>query len=63
MDQGSGVAVSCGVSHGWGPELWCRSAATVPIQHLAWEPPYAVSAALKRKKNALLKLRGGVWVF
>jgi len=27
--------------------LWCRLAATAPIQPLAWEPPYAVDAALK----------------
>ena len=31
--------------------LWCRPAATAPIGHLAWEPPYAVSLALKRKKG------------
>ena len=30
------------------PELWCRLAATAPIQPLAWEPPYAMEAALKR---------------
>ena len=28
--------------------LWCRPAATAPVQPLAWEPPYAMSAALKR---------------
>ena len=22
-----------------------------PIQHLAWEPPYATGAAVKKKKN------------
>ena len=35
------------------PWLWCRPAAAAPIQPLAWEPPYAVGAALKRqnKKN------------
>ena len=27
--------------------LWCRLAATTPIRPLAWEPPYAVGAALK----------------
>ena len=27
--------------------LWCRTAATAPIGPLAWEPPYAVGAALK----------------
>ena len=54
--KGRGIAVSCGVgcSHGldlallW---LWHRSVATVPVWPLAWEPSYAVSAALKRQKN------------
>ena len=27
------------------PWLWCRLAATAPIQPLAWEPPYATGAA------------------
>ena len=31
--------------------LWCRPAATALIQPLAREPPYAVSAALKRQKK------------
>ena len=31
--------------------LWCRSAATAPIRHLAWELPYAVCVALKRQKK------------
>ena len=31
--------------------LWCRPVVTTPIQLLAWEPPYAVCAALKRQKN------------
>ena len=30
--------------------LWCRPAATAPIRPLAWEPPYAVGAALKSQK-------------
>ena len=46
----------------WG-ELWCRSktklcsgcgiglVAVAPIRPLAWEPPYAVSMAPKKKKN------------
>ena len=29
--------------------LWCRPAAAAPIPPLAWEPPYAVGAALKKK--------------
>ena len=31
--------------------LWCRLVATAPITPLAWEPPYAMSAALKRQKD------------
>ena len=27
--------------------LWCRPAAAAPVRPLAWEPPYAESAALK----------------
>ena len=32
-------------------ELWCRPAATALIRPLAWEPPYAEGAALKRQKT------------
>ena len=35
--------------------LWCRLAATAPIWPLAWEPPYAAVAALKRKKKKRIK--------
>ena len=43
--------LSCGVGrrHGSDPTLlwlWCRLAATAQIRPLAWEPPYAASAAL-----------------
>jgi len=31
--------------------LWCKPAATNLIQPLAWEPPYAVSAALEKTKE------------
>ena len=31
--------------------LWRRLAATAPIRPLAWEPPYAAGAALKRQKD------------
>ena len=31
--------------------LWCRPAAIALISPLAWEPPYAVGAALKKKKR------------
>ena len=56
LGQGSGVAVSCGVGHRHGSDLallwlWCRPAAIAPIRPLAWEPPHAVCAALKREKD------------
>ena len=31
--------------------LWCRPVATDPIRPLAWEPPYAAGAALKKDKR------------
>ena len=31
--------------------LLCRPAATAPIGPIAWEPPYALGAALKKKKD------------
>ena len=31
--------------------LWCRPAATAPIRPLAWEPPYAMGAALEKVKR------------
>ena len=53
-----GVALSCGVDRRccldpvllwlW---LWCRPAAVAPIRPLAWELPYTVDAALKKKKK------------
>ena len=48
--------MSCGVGHrrGSNPEvlwLWHRLAATAPIRPLAWEPPYASGAALKKAKR------------
>ena len=56
------VAMSCGgVGRicGLDPELlwlWCRPAAVAHIRPLAWEPPYAVGTALKKKKKKILKL-------
>ena len=52
--KGSGVAVSCGVSHRQGLDLtllwlWCRPLA--PAQIGAWELPYAAGVALKRQKK------------
>ena len=48
--------MSCGVGPrcGWDPALlwlWHRLAATAPIRALAWELPYAVGVALKKKKK------------
>ena len=49
--KGSGVAVSCGVSHRHGSDLvllWLchRLAAAALTRHLAREPPYAAGAAI-----------------
>ena len=48
--------MSCGVGHRCGSDLvffwlWCRLATVAPIGHLAWEPPYAPGAALKKTKR------------
>ena len=48
--------MSCGkrCRRGWDPMLlwlWRRPVATALIEPLAWEPPYAVDAALKRPKK------------
>ena len=46
----------CGVGHRLGSDLallwlwlWCRQVATAPIGPLAWEPQYAMGAALEKK--------------
>ena len=56
MGQGSGTAVSCGVScrHGSDPVLLCLwrwPGATALFRPLAWEPPYASEAALEKAKR------------
>ena len=48
--------MSCGVDLGDSSDLvllglWCRPAATGPIPPLAWEPPYAAGATLKKQKR------------
>jgi len=48
------VALSCGVGRRCGSDpvllwLWQRLAATAPIQPLAWEPPNAAGAALRKQ--------------
>ena len=55
--------MSCGISCRRGSDpallwLWCRLVAAAQIQPLAWEPPYAVSTALKglkKKKSFYLR--------
>ena len=54
--------MSCGVGRRGGSDLawlwlWCRPGATALIQLLAWEPPYAVGVALKKKKTKNEKVK------
>ena len=54
--KGSGIAMSCGVDCRCSSDptllwLWCRSVAIAPVQPLAWEPPQAEPAALKRQQQ------------
>ena len=56
------MAMSCGVGHRHGLDLalpWLshRPMAVAPIGPLAWEPPCATGAALKRQKNHTSQLR------
>ena len=56
VKYGSSIAVSCGVGRRRGSDLaslwlWYRPAAVAPVQPLAWKPPCATSAALKRQKT------------
>ena len=53
-ERGYGVALSYGVSHRLCSDLvllwlWYRAAAAAPVQPLAWELPYVVSEALKKR--------------
>ena len=41
--------------------LWPRPAAAALIRPLAWEPPYAVDAALKKTGKKKKDLKGGWW--
>ena len=48
--------MSCGVGHRLNSDpallwLWCRPAAAAPIRPVAWDPPYAAGAALKKAKR------------
>ena len=56
MGYGTSIALCCGVGHRGGLELallwlWHKPVATDPIQTLAWEPSYAMGAALKSQKR------------
>ena len=61
--------MSCGVGHRRSSDpslLWllCWPAATAPIRPLAWEPPYAMGAALEKAKKDKTnkKNQHSVWV-
>ena len=56
VSWGSGIVVSCGLGRRLGSDLvllrlWCRPAAKAPIRPLAWKPPYATGAAIKKAKD------------
>ena len=60
----SALLVSCGVGHRHGSDptllwLWYRSAATAPIQPLAWKLPYATGTVLKKQNKEFLSWRSG----
>ena len=53
--------MSCGVGRRCGSDLvllrlWCRPAAVAPIRPLAWKPPYAAGAALRKEKKQINKI-------
>ena len=56
--------MSCGVGHRPGSDpafwLWRRPAAIALIQLLAWDPPYAMAAALERPKKKKKKKKNTV---
>ena len=56
LSWGSGVAVSCGAGRRFGLDpaslwLWYSLTAVALNQPLAWELPYAMGAALKRRQE------------
>ena len=58
--------MSCGVGCRRGSDptllwLWRKPAATAPIGPLAWEPPYAAGAALKRQKTNKKQIESGAY--
>ena len=59
-----------GIGHRHGSDpvllyLWCRLTPTAPIGPLAWKPPYASGAALKKdkRKNFFLEISGFLHLF
>ena len=48
MSHGVGRRCGSGPALLW---LWCRLVATAPIRPLAWEPPYAMAAAVEKAKK------------
>ena len=62
------VAVSCGVGGRCGSDpvllwLWRRQEAVAPIGLLAWEPPYAAGAALKKRSENNLSIIMKILIF
>ena len=54
--------MSCGARHRRGSDLvLLRLAATAPLRPLAWEPPYAAGAALKKKDKKTDKKKTYNW--
>ena len=54
--------MNCSVGHRHSSDLvllwlWFRPAVTAPIRPLAWEPPYAKGAALKKTREKKKKKR------
>ena len=55
------LPVSCGLGRRRDSDLallwlWYRQAATAPTRPLAWEPLYAIGAAIKRQKKKFPKM-------
>ena len=55
--------MNCGVGHRCSTDLvllwlWYRPAVVALIRPLAWESPYAIGAALKKKKNLTFMHQG-----
>ena len=58
--------MSCGIGHKRGSDLgwrWLWLAAVALIGSLAWEPPYAVGAALEMTKKNPKHLLYHFWIF